>query len=82
MRTTLTLETDVAAMLAKVQKMRNARLKTVVNEALRLGLQEMCSPAPRRRHFKTKALRLGPCLIGSLDDVAEALARAEGEGFK
>ena len=82
MRTTLTLEPDVVALLVKVRKKRAGSLKRVINEALRQGLQSLSDPPRPRGAFVTKAVRLGPCLVGSLDDVAEALARAEGEAFK
>jgi hypothetical protein len=82
MRTTLSLDDDVAALLARAQKARKAGLKEVVNDALRHGLHEMTKPAPRRKRFETQAASLGKCLLGNLDDVAEALAVAEGETFR
>jgi len=42
----------------------------------------MNAPAPERPRYDTPASDLGRCLIGGLDDVAEALAAAEGEGFR
>ena len=82
MRTTLTLDDDVAAMLARVQKRHEAPLKKVVNEGLRHGLKQMLAPPRRPKRFETKSVMLGRCLVGSLDDVAEVLALAEGEGFQ
>lgn len=83
MRTTLSLDKDVAAALERVRKARKASLKQVVNEALRQGLARMATPpAAPRRPFRTRTLSLGRCLIGSVDNVAEALAIAEGERFK
>jgi len=82
MRTTLSLDDDVAALLARVQKTRKASLKDVVNDALRHGLQEMVKPPPRRARFETQTVSLGKCRLGNLDDVAEALAIAEGEAFR
>lgn len=32
--------------------------------------------------YSTKPVYLGGCLMGSIDDLAEALAVAEGEGFR
>ena len=81
MRTTLTLEDDVAAMLERVRSSRRLGLKEAVNEALRQGLTQMAAP-PARREYRTRGRDLGQCLIGSLDDVAEALAIAEGEDFR
>ena len=81
MRTTLTIADDVAAQLEQVRNTRKARLKDVVNEALRVGLKEMSSAKPARTPFQTESVSLGRCLIGSVDDISEALAVAEGEGF-
>lgn len=83
MRTTLTLDDDVAAMLERLRKKRGQNLKDLVNEALRFGLKQIESPPPEdRKRFRTRTVDLGPCLIGNLDNVAEALAIAEGEDFK
>ena len=82
MRTTLTLDDDVAALLRRVQEARKSRLKDVINEALREGLQQMASPPLRREPFRTRSVSLGRCLIGNLDDISEALAVAEGEAFR
>jgi hypothetical protein len=82
MRTTLTLDDDVALMLKRLQKTRNEPLRALVNDALRQGLARMNSAPKRRRLFRTDTVLLGRCLLGTLDNVAEALALAEGESFK
>ena len=82
MRTTLTLADDVVAQLDRVRSARKARLKDVINEALREGLKHMSEPKQAHVQFPTTSVSLGRCLIGSLDDVAEALAVAEGEAFQ
>ena len=82
MRTTLTLDDDVAAALRGLREAGNGRLKDLVNEALRLGLKQMTAPPTRPRRFRTRAVDLGRCRVGSLDDVAEVLAAGEGEGFR
>jgi hypothetical protein len=81
MRTTLSLDDDVAAMLARVQIARKTSLKQVVNEALRQGLRQMTAPAPPRQPYRTPSVSLGRCQVGSIDDVAEVLAVAEGDGY-
>jgi hypothetical protein len=81
MRTTLTLDDDVTVQLERLRRARNASLKDLVNEALRRGLQDMSAPARKRKAFRTRAFHLGKPLI-NLDNVAEALAYLEGEGFK
>ena len=82
MRTTLTLDSDVAALAQRVQKKHGLSFKAVVNEALRHGLQAMSAPASRSGSYRTPSVNLGRCLTGSLDDVAEVLAAAEGEEFR
>ena len=82
MRTTLTLEPDVAAALERLQRDAGLTLKGAVNQALRLGLRAMEAPVTSRAPYRTPSTSLGKCLIGSLDDVAEALAMGEGEDFR
>jgi hypothetical protein len=82
MRTTLSIDDDVAAILLRLQQTRKMSLKAIINEALRHGLLQLTSSRPRRRPYRTPSVSLGRCLIGSLDDVSEAIAVAEGESFR
>lgn len=83
MRTTITLEEDVAALVKKAMKARRASLKVVVNEAIRAGLAPRTDRAGEEgRRFRTRTFDGGRCLIGSLDSVGEVLAVLEGESFK
>jgi hypothetical protein len=82
MRTTLTLDDDVAALLEKMRRANRLSFKQIVNEALRVGLRQLTTPGQRRHRFKTRSVDLGRCLTGSLDDVSEALATGEGEAFQ
>ena len=82
MRTTLTLDDDVASLLKRLRKARGGRFKDLVNEALREGLRHMTSPSRKRTPFRTKSVDLGRCLLGNVDNVAEVLAVAEGESYK
>lgn len=82
MRTTLTLDDDVAALLQRLRTRQKASLKEVVNQALREGLMRLETPSVPARPYRTPSVSLGRCLIGSLDDVAEALAVSEGETFR
>ena len=59
-----------------------ASLKEIVNEALRRGLKPMAEPAKPIEPFRTTTVSLGRCLIGDVDNIAEFLAVAEGEGFR
>lgn len=83
MRTTLTLDDDVAAALERFRKRSNLGLKDAVNEVMRRGLarvaQQQREPHPPHR---TPEVALGRCLVSSIDDVAEVLAVAEGETFR
>jgi len=78
MRTTLTLDDDVAALLERVRKNRKTGLKETVNEALREGLRQMAAPPKQREPYRTPSTNLGPSLIGSLDNIGQALEIAEG----
>ncbi len=82
MRTTLTLADYVAAALERLRETRKTGFKTLVNEVLREGLKQMRARPPRRERFHTRSVDLGRLRIGSVDDVGEALAVAEGEPFK
>jgi hypothetical protein len=82
MRTTLTLDDDVAARIERLRRTRNVSLKDLVNEALREGLKQLAAPQEKRAPFRTEAVDLGRCLLGNVDNVAEALAVAEGESFR
>jgi hypothetical protein len=82
MRTTLSLDDDVAVLLEQVRKRRKGRLKEIVNQALREGLTRMTRVRKRATQYHTPEASLGRCLVGSLDDVAEVLAVAEGERFR
>ena len=82
MRTTITLEDDVAASLKRLEKRRGMKFKALVNQALREGIKCMIAPAKKRSVFRTRAVDLGSCRAASLDNVAEVLAVAESEPFK
>jgi hypothetical protein len=82
MRTTLSLDDDVAALLEQVRKRRKGALKEIVNQALRDGLAHMTRVRRRTMRYRTPEVSLGRCLVGGVDDVAEVLAVAEGERFR
>ncbi len=82
MRTTLTLDDDVAARIERLRKTRKASLKSVVNEALREGLNQLAANRDRDVPFRTEAVDLGRCLLANVDNFAEVLAVAEGESFR
>jgi Ribbon-helix-helix protein, copG family len=82
MRTTLTIDDDVAATLEQLRRSRDASLKDLINEALRRGLREMEAQPKPRKPFRTMSVDCGTPLIANIDDVAEVLAVVEGEAFR
>ena len=82
MRTTLTIEDDVAAAIRRLRRVRKASMKQIVNEALRRGIRDMTVRKRRRAIFRTRSVDLGSLLIAGLDNIGEVLAAAEGEVFK
>lgn len=80
MRTTLTIDDDVAAQLERLRKQRGQGLKDLVNEALRRGLRDLSSRSKPGTRFQTRSVSLGQAYI-CIDNIAEALANAESESF-
>jgi hypothetical protein len=82
MRTTLTIDDDVAATLGRLRRSEDKSLKERVNQALRRGLEQPNAPTKPRKPFRTRSVPLGPSLIGSLDDISEVIAITEAEDHK
>ena len=82
MRTTLTLDNDVAAAIERLRRARDANLKDVIDDALRKGLSEIKTRPKNRKPFKTHVVELGRMRLPSIDNISESLAVAEGEAFK
>jgi len=82
MRTTLTLDDDVAVLLDRYRRAKGLGLKEAVNIALRQGLQEVIVPSKARKPYRTPSTSLGGCLLPNLDNISEVLAIAEGDAFK
>jgi hypothetical protein len=81
-RTTLTLDDDVAAALERLREKRNVGFKELVNDVLRRGLNDLRRPPRRREPFRTRGVALGRTRLSDFDNIGEALAIAEGEAFK
>jgi hypothetical protein len=78
MRTTLTLDEDVAAKLKAEMRRSGKSFRDIVNDTLRYGLVGK-RVATRRRPFKVEARDLGNLRPGlSLDNVGELLEQIEG----
>jgi len=82
MRTTLTIDDDVAATLERMRRSRRMSLKRLVNEALRHGLSQMAKRRRPREPVRTRAVALGRLRFTNIDNIGEALAIIEGESFK
>ena len=82
MRTTLTLDNDIAVIIQRLRQAGHQSLKEIVNEALREGLKHLETKPMPAAPFRTETVSAGRCRIGDLADVAEALAIAEGDDFK
>jgi hypothetical protein len=82
MRTTLTIDDDVAVQLERLRRARDLGLKELINEALRRGLRDMGARPKKRDPFRTQPIDGVTLLLDNVDNVAEVLAYAEGEAFK
>ena len=80
MRTTLTLDDDVARMLDKESRRSGASFKQVVNHFLRLGL--MMSKQPARKPFVVVPKRLGLPAGLSYDNIGQLLEAVEGPAHR
>ncbi len=72
MRTTLSLDEDVAAAVQRLREERHIGLSDAVNELIRAGL---AAPA-RQSAFQQRTVNLG--LRVDVSDVADALERLDG----
>lgn len=77
MRTTLTLDEDVAAKLKSLARRTGRAFREVVNDTLRRGLVGPPAAAARQP-FKVEAQDLGPRAGLSMDNIAELLEQVEG----
>jgi hypothetical protein len=81
MRTTLTLDDDVIDKAKAVAAKRHLSFRAVVNEALRIGLEEVEKPATQRS-YQTEPHAMGLRTGYNLNNIQELLAQAEDEDFK
>ena len=83
MRTTLTLDDDVARQLQRLQDERREPFRQTVNFVLRAGFAVLARKGPRRRKsYRTEPVSLGSPRLKNLDDISEVLAFAEGEDHR
>lgn len=78
MRTTLTLDDDIAARLQAESRKTGRPFKTVVNDYLRAGLAQRRA-ASKTAPFRVTPIRMGALLPGrSYDDIGALLEDVEG----
>ncbi len=83
MRTTLTLDDDIAVQLTQLRETRNMSLRDAVNAAMRMGLTLMNSTVPtKKKTFKTPVFHATRSLTGDMTSTADMLAVAEGEDYR
>ena len=83
MRTTVTLDDDLAIRLERHRTQHGESFKQALNEAVRAGLaklEERADAVPEVS--QTRPLPLGRRLAGGIDNVGEVLAIAEGEDYR
>lgn len=80
MRTTITLDKDVASRLDRLKKTRP--FKELVNEALRAGLDEVERKGSKKRSRYSVTPVKGQPHRTDLDNVAELIAEIEGDSFR
>lgn len=78
MRTTLTLDEDVAQKTRELAAKNKKPFKVVINDVLRKGLEQMEKPMKRRR-YRTHPHKMELREDYSLDNIQELLAHVEGE---
>jgi hypothetical protein len=80
MRTTLSLDDDVAADLRDLQERSGRPWKQVVNEVMRAGVLALAvEQRSARRVRRTRGVRLGAPKMGDISNVHDVLSLAEGD---
>ncbi|HEY7829301.1 MAG TPA: hypothetical protein VIC06_01905 [Solirubrobacteraceae bacterium] len=79
MRTTLTLDDDVAVAVERRRREQRHSLKQEVNELLRVGLLNVDRMPVEHPQPSFEPLDAGECLMPNIDNVAEVLSIAEGD---
>ena len=78
MRTTLSLDSDVAASVRMEMQTRGTSLKETVNALLRLGLEAAARQPAERPRFVVRAKNLGTGLGSRYTKVSELLEHLDG----
>ena len=79
MRTTFTVDPDLATRLERLRKERGVSLARVVNELIRAGLD---APPRKRKRYRMKHTFGGKLLVRNLDNAMDVLEQLEGPGHR
>jgi plasmid stability protein len=82
MRTTLTLDDDLAIALDRRRREHGHSFKEEVNELLRIGLLSVEQKRPAPPGLRVAPWDGGKSLLGNIDNVAEVLAIVEGDDYR
>ena len=82
MRTTLTLDDDVAVRIERMRKDTDASLKEIVNGLLRKALDAPEPPPAERPRIDVRVFNIGSCALPNVDKIADVLAFGEGEDYR
>lgn len=82
MRTTITLDDDVAAELNSLRARQAKPFRQLINEVLRAGLSHLERVETGPRGPFTRVVDLGRPRLPDVDDVSEALAIVEGDSYR
>lgn len=78
MRTTLSIDDDVLERARTLAAELHRPFKTIVNEALRAGLDQVAQPS-RRQNYTTTPHPMGLKTGRNIDNIQELLVQIEGE---
>jgi hypothetical protein len=78
MRTTLTLDRDIAERVKSATRKSGRPLKQIINEALGAGLDQLSQPRVAKP-YRTKSRNMGLREGIQLDNVQELLSQIEGQ---
>lgn len=78
MRTTISIDDDVMDRARAIAAKLNRPFRTIVNEALRAGLDQVERPA-KQRPYKTEPHAMGLRFGRNIDNIQELITQIEGE---
>lgn len=82
MRTTLTIDDDIAARLAEAQRKTGLTFKEIVNQTLRRGLERQPSSLRNIPRFVIKARPMGQITGLNYANIGELLEQLEGAAHR